>query len=365
VVFQFSLSVILIICSLVVYKQISFMRHKNLGFDNGNTFYFNSSKDLRKHFEAFRNEALQNPDIEYVSQSDADPMQIFSEIVLADDAWQGKTKDDDISFKWLKCDYDFLPALGFTFLEGRNFSRHIGSDSVNYIITAEAARRMNFVHPIGQQLKAPYEGQIIGVVNDFHSAGLQTPIGPVIIALRPENTNRIFIRYSPGHAKEVMSYAQTLYKKYDPDQPMEYTFMDETFDRQYRNEIMIGTLSKYFTAIAIFISCLGLFGLASFVAERRRKEIGVRKVMGASAWQVVVLLCMDFALLIAFALLVGIPVGWFGMQEFLNGYAFHTGIGASVFVMTVVVMVLLALLTVSLQSVRAALASPVKSLRSE
>ncbi|HET7178789.1 MAG TPA: ABC transporter permease [Chryseosolibacter sp.] len=365
VVFQFTLSVVLVICALVVYRQISFMRNKNLGFDKGNTFYFNSSEGIKKHFEAFRNEALQNPDIGYVSQSDANPIEIFSEIVLADDEWQGKTKDDDISFKWLKCDYDFLPALGFTFLKGRNFSRDIGSDSLNYIITAEAARRMNLPHPIGQRLKAPYEGEIIGVVNDFHSEGLQAPIGPVIIALRPEKTNRVFIRYETGHAEAAIHDAQAIYKRYEPNQPMEYAFMDETFDRQYRNEIMIGALSKYFTAIAIFISCLGLFGLASFAAERRTKEIGVRKVMGASVWQIVILFCRDFALLIIAALMVGIPLGWWGMHKFLDGYAFHTDVGVPVVVITALGMIVVALLTVSFQSVRAALADPVKSLRTE
>lgn len=365
VVFQFSLSVILIICSLVVYEQIDYMRGKNLGFDRERTFYFNSSKDIRKNFEGFKNEALQDPVIEFVSQSNSNPMDVFSEIVLADNAWPGKAKDDDISFKWLQCDHDFLPALGFTLLDGRNFSREFASDSNNYIITEEAARRMNLSDPVGQSLASPYKGQIIGLVKDFHSTALRGPIEPVIIAMRPENTNRIFISYKPGRLKEAMNYIQNLYRKYDPDHPMEYTFMNETFDRQYRNEIMIGKLSAYFTAIAIFISCLGLFGLASFTAETRTKEIGVRKVMGATVWQVVVLLCRDFVFLVGIALVFGVPLGWWGIKKFLDGYAFHTDIGLSVFVITAFAMILMALLTVSFQSARAALENPVKSLRTE
>jgi putative ABC transport system permease protein len=365
VVFQFSLSIIMIICAMVVEKQIRFMRDKNLGFDKENVFYFDTGQTLGKNFDGFRNDALQDPSIEFVARGNSNPMDVFNEIVLSDDAWPGKTKKADISFKWIQCDYDFLPALGFTLVAGRGFSRDFPADSNNYIITEEAARRMNLSNPVGQSLASPQKGQIIGVVKDFHSAGLQSPIAPAIIAMRPENTNRIFVRYKAGNAEASLHGIEALGKKYNGGYPMAYTFLDETFDRQYRNEIMIGRLARYFTLMTIFISCLGMFALASFMAAKRTKEIGIRKVMGANAWQMVVLLCREFILLVVIALAAGIPLGWIGMNKFLSGYAFHTQIGISVFALTIVLMFATTLITVSLQAVKAALEDPVKSLRSE
>jgi putative ABC transport system permease protein len=365
IVFQFSLSVILIFCALVIYQQIGFMRDKNLGFDRANLFSINNTAGLRKNFEAFRNEMLQNRAIRSVSQADANPMQIFTDVELAEGAWPGKEKGNDIAFKRLQCDYDLLPSLGFTFVAGRNFSHEFPADSNNFIITEEAARQMQLSDPVGQSLKVDRAGQIIGVVKDFHSVGLNFPMQPVIIALRPEKTDRIFIGYEPGQIQEVIRDVQQIVKKYERDFPMEYTFMDDVFERQYKSEIMTGKLSICFTSMAIFISCLGLFGLASFMAERRSKEISVRKVLGATASQVVVMLCKDFVLLVFIALIIALPVAWLGMQEFLKMYAYHVDLNAGVFAITAMSLVIVALITVSFQSIRAAFANPAKNLRSE
>jgi hypothetical protein len=259
------------------------MRNKNLGFDKKNTFYIMSTEGIRKTAEGFRREALQNPLILSVSQADANPMDIVDGMVLDDHAWPGKTKADNIIFKYLQCDSYFLTALGFTLLEGRNFSSEIASDSNGYIINQEAARKMKLSDPVGQQLIAPRKGQIVGVVKDFHSTGLQMPIEPVIISMTPENARRIFIHYEPGHAEDALRYIQGIYKKFEPVFPMEYKFMEETFGSQYQDEIMTGRLSTGFTLMAIAISSLGLFGLASFTAERRAKEISLRKVLGAGS----------------------------------------------------------------------------------
>ena len=365
VVFQFSLSVILIICAIVVYQQLDYMRNKNLGFDKNNIFYLMSTEGIRKTVEGFRSEALQNPIIRSVAQADDNPMEIFDGMVLADNAWPGKTKADNIIFKYMQCDSDFLPALGFTLLEGRNFSSEIASDSTGYIINQEAARKMRLSDPVGQQLIAPRKGQIVGVVKDFHSTGLQGPIEPVIISMRPENARRLFIRYQPGHAEEALKYIQSVYKKFEPTFPMDYKFMDETFDRQYRDEIMTGKLSTCFTVMVIVISCLGLFGLASFTAERRAKEISLRKVLGATVTQMISMLCRDFVLLVGIALIIGLPIAWWGAQKFLNTYQFHTTLSVYVFLSTALSMLLLTLLTVSYQSAKAAMANPADSLTYE
>lgn len=365
VVFQFSLSVMLIIGAVIVHQQVNYMKTKNLGFDKNNVFYINSNADLRKSFDGFKNEAIQNNSVKMVAQSDSNPMELFSGIVLSDNAWPGKTKEDNLVFKFIQCDHDLLPSLGFTFLKGRNFSREFPSDSNNYIINEEAARRMKLSDPIGQELVAPRKGQIVGIINDFHCAGLKGPIEPVIIALRPQVTDRIFVRYESGHLDEAMNHINTVYKKFEPNFPLEYAFMDESFGRLYQSEIMVGKLSTCFTWMAIFISCLGLFGLASFTAEKRTKEIGIRKVMGATVTELILLLCKDFIRLIAIALVIGLPLAWWAMQEFLSGYAFHTELGIAVFLITALSTIAMVILTVSYQSARTANANPVKSLRTE
>ncbi len=365
VVVQFSLSVVLIISAMVVYRQLNYMRNKNLGFDKENIFYIRVNDALRKNFNGFKAETLQNPSIKSVARSDDNPMDIFGGMVLADNAWPGKTKEDNIAFKFLQCDDELLPALGFTFVEGRNFSNRFISDSANYIINEEAVRQMKLNNPVGQFLVGPRKGNIVGVVKDFHTSGLQKPIGPLIIAMNPGEARRIFIKYEKGGLDKAMAHVQTVYRKYSPDFPMEYKFMDETFGQQYQDEILIGKLATCFTAIAIFISCLGLFGLASFTAERRAKEISIRKVLGATVSQLIALLCQEFVLLIFISLLIGLPLAGWGVQQFLQRYAFHVDFPISVFVITAMSLFGVALLTVSYQSARAALMNPAKSLRSE
>ncbi|MEJ0055260.1 MAG: FtsX-like permease family protein [Bacteroidota bacterium] len=366
VVSQFSLSVILIVCAIGVHQQIEYMRNKNLGFDKENIFYLRVNESIQKEFNGFKSELLQNSSVRFVARGTYNPMAIFDGIVLGDNAWPGKTKEDEVFFKRLQCDYDLLPALGLEFVKGRNFSPDFPSDSTNYIVTEEAVRLMKLTgDPVGQYLKAPDPGQIVGVLKDFHSEGLQSAIQPVIVALQPEVARRIFIRYEPGKIEEVMELVQKTYKKYSPEFPMEYAFVDEAFGQQYENEIIIGKLANCFTIIAIFISCLGLFGLSSFTAERRSKEISVRKVLGATILQMVIMLCRDFVIVISIALLIGLPVAWWGMQKFLETFQYRTEIGLSIFFVTALAMLGVALATVSYQSVKAALINPAEMLKSE
>lgn len=214
-------------------------------------------------------------------------------------------------------------------------------------------------------LKVDRKGMIIGVVKDFHSKGLDQAIQPVIISMRPENSNRIFIHYKKHHLQEVMSHVTTLYKKLEPDFPMEYTFLDDSFNKQYKNELLIGKLSTAFMSIAVFISCLGLFGLASFTAERRTKEIGIRKVLGASVSQLTALLCKDFVVLVCISILIGFPIAWWAATKFLESYPFRTDINISIFAITGFSLLSIALATVAYQSIKAALTNPVNSLKSE
>jgi putative ABC transport system permease protein len=365
VVFQFSLSVILVICSLIVYQQIEYMREKDLGFDKDNVFYIRASDHLNKNFTSFKQQLVNYPGIRSVTRAADEPMNIQNGLELADDGWRGKRKEDNVAFQWLKCDQDFLSAFNFEFVEGRNFSNEFPADSNNYIINEEAAKRMRFDAAVGEELKIVKRGIIIGVVKGFHSAGLNQPIQPVIISISSGESNQFFIHYEQGKLAEVMAYVQSVYKKLEPDFPMEYTFLDDTFDMQYKNEILIGKLSTCFMIIAVFISCLGLFGLSSFTAERRVKEIGIRKILGATVSQLITLLCRDFVVLVVIALVIGFPIAWWLGNQFLASYAFRTDLNVSVFMITGISLLMIALLTVSYQSTRAAMHNPVKSLRTE
>lgn len=365
VVFQFGLSTVLIVCALAAHQQVKFMREKDLGFDRDNIIYFSASQKIDRSLEVFKRMALENPKIVSVAEGDNNPMRIFGGMVLGDNAWPGKTKDDNIVFDWAQCDADYLPTFGLKIVKGRNFLKDNVADTLNFIINEEAARQMRLTDPVGAHLAAPHKGTIVGVVKDFNNKRLQFAMGPLIIAMTPKKDPMVFVKYEAGQTQEVLASLQAIYKTIEPDIPMEYKFMDAPFGEMYENEILIEKLSIYFTAIAIFISCLGLFGLASFTAETRTKEIGVRKVLGASVSQIVTLLCRDFLLLITIALAVGLPLGWWGVENFLKDYAYRTEISPWLFVGIVIGLIGITFASVAYQSGKAANMNPVKTLRSE
>jgi putative ABC transport system permease protein len=365
VVIQFALSVILIVSAIVVYNQIEYIRNKNLGFDKEHILYFTRYGGIQKSFDAFRNQALQTPIITHVAQGNQLPYNVGSS--TGDVDYDGRTDDDKILFQIIQVDYDYLEALGFTFVDGRNFSREAGTDTVNFIVNEEAARRMRMESPVGSRLEfwGRTGGQVIGVVKDFHSVSLRAQLEPVIFVLAPENSWRVFVRYAPGKAEDAIKHLEAIHKQIEPTVPFEHNFLDKNFERQYRSEMTTGKLSIVFTIIAILISCLGLFGLASFMTERRAKEIGVRKVLGASVPTLIMMLCKDFTRLVMVAIVIGCPIAWYVMDKFLAQYAFHTQFGMQVFAITAAVMLGIALATVVYQSAKAALSNPVSSLRSE
>ena len=363
VVFQFSMSVVLIVSALIIYVQLDYLKNKDIGFDRNNIIYFNTSPALMKNFEGVRGELLQSPLIKHVGQADTNPMDNFGGMVLNDNGWPGKTKEDNIIFKVIRCDEYFVPAIGFELIEGRNFSREFISDSVSYIVSEETVRRMRLKDPIGQEIEAPKKGKIVGVVRDFHSGSMLGPVEPVIISMRPKDTRQMFVRYEAGKTQETVDFIQSVYRKFEPDFPLEYAFVDQAFDNQYRSEILMGKLSSAFTIIAILISCLGLFGLASFTTERRTKEIGVRKVLGATVSGIVIMLCKDFVKLVMIGILIGCPIGYYFGWQFLSRYAFHVDISVWIFIATAGGMTMTTLLIVSIQAIRSAVSDPVKVLR--
>ncbi|WP_225309634.1 ABC transporter permease [Larkinella humicola] len=364
VVFQFALSMLLIIGTIIVYRQIDFIQTKNLGYDREGMIYLQAEGDLAAKYETFKQELLRMPGIQTVTFMNGTPTTSFG--TTGNVQWPGKDPATSVQFQFSQVDYDFTKTLKVK-VAGRDFSRDFATDSVSYLINKTAARRIGYRDPIGKPLTLwGKPGLIIGVVDDFHQNSLHVAIEPFIAKLSPAADGKnIIIRTQPGQTKQALASLETMWQQLNPKFPFTYQFADEAFQRLYRSETVVGTLANYFAFLAIFISCLGLFGLAAFMAEQRTKEIGVRKVLGASVTSIVSLLSQDFLKLVGVAIVLSSPVAWYAMNRWLQDYAYKVEIEWWVFALAGLLAVGVALLTISFQSIKAALMNPVKSLRSE
>ncbi|QJW92297.1 FtsX-like permease family protein [Spirosoma taeanense] len=364
VVFQFVLSMLLIIGTIVVYRQINFIQTKNLGYDRENLIYLSAEGNLVDKYSTFKQELLKSPGIQSMTYMDGTPTNTFGS--TGNVQWPGKGPDVSIEFQFSTVDYDFTKTLKLN-LKGRDFSKAYGLDSVSYLINETAARRIGYVDPIGKPLTLwGKQGTIIGLIEDYHMTSLHIPIEPLIIKLSPDPERKnIIIRTQPGQSREALASVETLWRQLNPKFPFSYKFADQEFQKLYRSEIVVGTLANYFAFLAIFISCLGLFGLAAFTAEQRTKEIGVRKVLGASVPSIVTLLSADFLKLVLIAILIASPLAWYAMNRWLADFAYKIDIEWWIFAGAGMLATVIALLTISFQSIKAALMDPVRSLRTE
>ena len=366
VVFQFALSAILIISTIVVSKQVKFIQTRNLGYDRENLVYVPVEGDLGANFNVFKNEALSMPGIRSVAEISDDPTLIDNSTTSV--LWDGKSPNTTISFPNFAVGYDFVPTMKLKMIAGRDFSREFQADSANYIINQVAAQKIGYANPVGRYITMwGVKGKIIGLVKDFHFQSLHTQIQPLIIHLvrGKLDDGEILVRTRPGQNKQALASIGALCRQLNPDFPFTYTFSDEEYQKLYTSEQVVGKLSNVFAFLAIFISCLGLLGLAIFTAEQRVKEIGIRKVLGASISSLFALLSSEFILLVMIALLIATPVAWYAMNSWLQGFAYRTQVQWWVFAISGAMIVLIALATVSFQAIKAALINPVKSLRSE
>ena len=364
VVFQFMMSIILIVGTITVYKQLGYIQSKDLGVDRENVLYMDFEGGVKEQFGAFKQELLQEPGIVSVSAGSQNPLSIGQNTMSTD--FDGKDPGDTTLYNIVSTEIGFVEAMGIEMDQGRVFSEEFGADSSNYVVNEKAVEAMGMEDPIGQRLMLwGVEGTIVGVMKDFHMRSLYQPIDPVIFRLNHESTQIMFVRLGEGQTTGGIASLERVFKAFNPEYPFEYRFMDEQFEDTYRSEIVIGTLANFFAFMAVLIACLGLFGLASFTAERRTKEIGIRKVLGASVSNIVFLLSRDFLLLVLGAFAVAAPISYFVMNDWLNDFAFHTDLGIGVLALAGITSVLISGLTVSWQSIRAATANPVSSLRSE
>jgi len=325
----------------------------------------NWSDDISKSFEALRQELLSTGAVVSICKSNSPPSQIFSN----NNGWEWKNSqpiEKTVIFSTIATEYDYAKTLGIKMLEGRDFSRDF-ADSNAVILNQAAVKRMGLKNPVGELLK--WNGKpmtVIGVVPDIQMESPFRPISPLTIIYNKGWVSFLNIRMNPAmSASKVIGLMKPIFDKYNPSFPFEYQFADEQYAKKFDYENLVANLAAIIAILAIFISCLGLFGLASFTAEQRVKEIGVRKVLGASVFNLWGLLSKDFVLLVLTACAISIPVAWYLMSKWLKNYEYKINIGIGVFVVVIVLSVAITLITVSFQAVKAALANPVKSLRTE
>ena len=365
VVFQFVMSTLLIVGTVIVYQQLRYVQTKNLGYDRENLINVPGEGELSKKYPTFKQELLQMPGIQAVTQTALNPLGNGNTTEYVN--WPGKDPNNTISFNETSVGYDFSKVMKIRFVEGRDFTPAFSTDSTNYLVNQAAARRIGYKNPVGKPLTFwGKPGTIVGLVEDFHFNSLHVPITPLIIRLVEKgNNNNILIRTQPGQTKQALASIASLCRSLNPNFPFTYSFVDAEYQKIYKSESVVGTLATIFSGLAIFIACLGLFGLATFTAEQRTKEIGVRKVLGASVPSIVALLSKDFLKLVLIAIVIASPIAWYAMNRWLQDFAYKIDIEWWVFALAGLLAVGIALLTVSFQSIRAALMNPVTSLRSE
>jgi putative ABC transport system permease protein len=364
VVFQFSISVVLIVCTIIMSNQMKFVKNKNLGYDKSYVFSVPLTQGVVDHIDAVKTELKKQSSITDVAASDA---YNFSNVTNAtgDLDWKAKPSNTSLMITQIAADKDFIPTMRIKFLEGQNFTG-TPADSAYYILNETAVKQMGIKPPfVGQPISFhENKGTILGVVEDFNFQSLKEKISPLIF-YKYNNKNILYVRTSGSHAQDAIAAVEKQYKKYAGDVPFSYQFLDKSFEAQYKTDQRTGMLFNVFAGIAIFISCLGLFGLATYTAQVKTKEIGIRKVLGASVAGIVELLSKDFLKLVIIAIVIATPVAWWAINKWLEGFAYRTNISWWVFVIAGILALLIALVTISFQAIKAALTNPVKSLRSE
>ena len=377
VIIQFSLSVLLIISAMVVYKQVDYLHNKDLGFNKDQIMFFPMRGDnMFKNTAAFKNDLSALPGVSSVSIGYGFP----GDAVAGDDIIVPRNGQRiSQSATQLAVDYDYIKTLGLQIITGRDFSKNMSTDKDHaWIINETAVKTLGFGTPqkaLGQTLywhlwSTPNPdslkvGQVIGVVKDFNYKSLYDKVETTVLQIYPDAAWKVAVKIQAENMSNTINGVRNVWSKFSPEYPIEYKFMDENFEQMYNAEDKLKSLLGIFTAIAIFVGCLGLFGLAAYTAERRRKEVGIRKVLGASTQGIVLLLSKDFVKLVFISLLIASPIAWFVMQNWLQNFAYRINISWWIFAMAGMLAVIVAIVTISFQSIRAAMANPVKSLRTE
>jgi ABC-type antimicrobial peptide transport system permease subunit len=358
VTFQFVLSILLIIGTIIISKQVRFIQATNLGFDRENLVTIPLEGALANQYPLFKQELTKMPGIQQVTAISQSPVQIDN-FWIGDVSWENKDPQTRPTFAIMYSEYDLVQTMHLQLKEGREFSRSFPTDSTGYILNESAVKNIGIKDPIGHSLTClGKKGTIIGVVKDFHFNSLHQPISPLVIAYGVSEGNTILIRTKAGMSNQAISSLEKECKSINPSFPFTYQFSDEAYQKLYTNENLVGKLSYFFAFLAIFISCMGLLGLAAFTAEQRGKEIAIRKVLGAGLAQLFILLSGDFFRLVLLAFLIAVPFSWWMMSKWLEDYAYRTEISWWIFIAAGFISLLITLATVSFHVLKAAMTAP-------
>lgn len=362
VVVQFSLSIILIVSVLVVYKQIEFVQNRNLGYKQDNIVHFKVEGKIKERLATFISEVKQISGVKNASSTTHDMMGHNWTVGID---WEGRDEDNFIPFQVVGVDYDLIETLGMKMASGHSFSREYGADSLGIIFNETAIKEMNLKDPIGKNIRFMGEKIVIGTIKDFHFKSLHEKVEPLLLVMMPNSVKKVMIRIEAGKEQETLDNLQAFHQSFNPGFPFEYEFLDENYQALYASEQRVASLSKYFAGLAILISCLGLFGLAIFTAERRRKEISIRKVLGQSATQITVMLSSEFSILVLVSILFALPIAYLLANNWLSNFAYRIPLHIWYFIGAGSTALLVAMMTVGSQAIRAANKNPIDGLREE
>jgi ABC-type antimicrobial peptide transport system permease subunit len=365
VVVQFTVSIALIIGTIIVYEQIQFVKDRPVGYNRNNLAVISSSDETHKHFDAIKSELTEAGAIAEMSEAGGSPTDGAGS--SSGFSWSGKDPNLSIDFPYMSVSYDYGKTINWQIKEGRDFSPGFATDSSAFILNESAVRFMGLSRPVGETIQwFDKSFKVIGVVGDVLMQSPYEAVKPTVFTLSNDANNAVLIRINPAMSTQnALNKIGSVFKKFNPEQPFEYRFINDEYAKKFTSEERIGRLASFFAVLAIVISCLGLFGLASFVAEQRTKEVGVRKVLGASVFSLWNLLSKDFLVLVMVSFVIAVPIAWYGMHKWLMDYSYRINISWGIFLFAGLLAAVIALITVSFQSIRAAVANPVKSLRTE
>jgi len=363
VIVQFTVSVLLIISTMVVFSQLEYIRNRKLGYDKEHIIYLPARGDIRANYEPAKNELLKHTDILNVTVGSSLPSLPGHYWSGLD--WPGKDPADKPAMWFYSVDFDFIKTFNIKMVSGRDYSKDLSTDGSNYIINEAAAKYMELSEPIGKWFaRGEKRGTIIGVVKDFHFETIKKTVEPLVLHVSPF-FQYIFVRVRPENLPGIIHHIEDVWERFNPEFPMEYHFLNEAFESIYRTEHRMGNLFKFGSALAIFISSLGLLGLASFMTQERIKEIGIRKVLGASQSNILALISKDFMLYMALSNVIAWPIAYISMNKWLQNWAYHTRFHIMFLILAALISFTIVLISVSYQAIKAALAHPVDSLRYE
>ena len=371
IVFQFTISAGLIVCTLIVYKQLRYVQNKDLGLNREHIVILNNNPDLGRKFDLFREELKSKSGILNVTSAAQMPMQVGQSVPIN---WEGNPNKEPVLWAYTMADYDFFETFDMEISQGRSFSKEFSTDEKSAcIINETAAKMLGVENPIGTNIYFGHMAldpslrnlHVVGVVKNFHYRSMYNSLGPFLFRFYKPYHFYVFVKLDAHQIKEGLQNTKTVFAKYAPDYPFRYEFMDEAFNRQYASDRELRRLFNLFSVLSVLVACLGLFGLAAFTAEKKSKEIGIRKVLGATVPQILNMLTREFMILVGISNLIAWPIGYYLMSRWLQGFAYRVSFGFGIFILSGFITVFISVLAISMQALKAATSDPVKALRYE